>query len=68
MSKNSYEENRIAEAKEKLACHIADPRDAKSSGAHDDGDSAAQKNRDAQNDFIDETGKVLLTRMTAAGG
>lgn len=68
MSKKDYDENQIAEAREKLACHIGDPGSAKDLSRQNDSDPAAEKNKNAQDDFIDETGKVLLTRMTAAGG
>ena len=79
---NKIDEKKIAEAKEKLACHILPPGEhpegaaadspwlkAMSDAASDSGSpesSAAASG--AQTDFIDENGKVLLTRMTAAGG
>ena len=68
MSKQSYDDNKIAEAKEKLACHIGDPGSAAHVDTQDDRAASQEKKKEAQADFIDETGKVLLTRMTAAGG
>ena len=56
------DEKKLAEAKEKLACHISPPGERKASS-----ESSAVAGG-PQTDFIDENGKVLLTRMTAAGG
>ena len=57
------DEKKLKEAKEKLACKIepATYGDGSYSGAssHVSGGQA---------DFIDPTGKVLLTQMTSAGG
>ena len=68
MDKSNYDENKIAEAREKLACHIMPPGShgsANSSGS--DAEASADKGG-SQTDFIDENGKVLLTQMTTAGG
>ena len=82
MDKHAIDEKILAEAKEKLACHILPP------GAHADADaqaspwqkamSEAAKEADpsgdscgssgSQADFMDENGNVFLTRMTTAGG
>ena len=60
MSTN-YDEKKIAEAKEKLACHIAPPGAATSHGS-------AQADPLEPESFISDKGEVLLTRMTAADG
>lgn len=57
------DEKTLKEAKEKLACKI-EPA-AYSDGSAADGSSCAPA---GQADFIDSTGKVLLTQMTSAGG
>lgn len=73
---NTIDEKKLAEAMEKLACHIMPP------GQHDDSadspwmkamadaekGSAPSEISDAADDFIDPDGNVLLTRMTTAGG
>lgn len=53
----------LQEAKEKLACKIEPATYADGSAAG--GSSCAAG---GQSDFIDSSGKVLLTRMTSAGG
>ena len=68
------DEKKLAEAKEKLACKIepaafmdaSQQASAAQSAASASAAPAAQSGPQA--DFIDENGKVLLTRMTAAGG
>ena len=58
---NNIDEKKIAEAKEKLACHIAPPGVAHS-------DAGASSASAAPENFIGDKGEVFLTRMTAAGG
>jgi hypothetical protein len=65
MSNDKISEQKINEAKEKLACHIQPPK-PKSSPETKAVSCAGTPIREA--DFIDENGKVLLTRMTSAGG
>ena len=58
-------DEKLKEAKEKLACHIEPPKqkaERSSQPASSCSTSAAEA------DFIDENGNVLLTRMTSAGG
>ena len=57
------DEKTLKEAKEKLACKI-EP------AAYGDGNSSGVSSHASggQADFIDSTGKVLLTQMTSAGG
>ena len=62
---NEIDEKKLKEAKEKLACHIEPPKKTESSGAQSASSCGVSG---AQTDFIDENGKVLLTRMTSAGG
>ena len=62
MGKDIYEKT-LKEAKEKLACKI-EPA-AYGDGSLLGGSSHASG---GQADFIDSTGKVLLTQMTSAGG
>ena len=57
MSSN-IDEKKLAKAKSELACHIQAPDPSRALGGAGG----------PQADFIDENGKVLLTRMTAAGG
>ena len=57
------DEKTLREAKEKLACKI-EPA-AYGDGSLSGGPSHAPG---GQADFIDSTGKVLLTQMTSAGG
>jgi hypothetical protein len=65
MSNDFIDDQKIIEAKEKLACHIQPPK-PKSSSETKAVSCAGTPIREA--DFIDENGKVLLTRMTSAGG
>ncbi|MBR2675141.1 MAG: hypothetical protein IKE52_06820 [Mogibacterium sp.] len=59
MNNCKNDEKKIAEAKEKLSCHIA----------HDAHAASAASAAPAEPvDFIDEKGNILLTRMTDAGG
>lgn len=63
---NEISDEKLKEAKEKLACHIEPPeKKAESSGSQP---ASSCGSSGAQADFIDENGKVLLTRMTSAGG
>ncbi len=57
------DEKTLKEAKEKLACKI-EP------AAYGDGSASGSSSHASggQADLIDETGKVLLTQMTSAGG
>ena len=57
------DEKTLREAKEKLACKI-EP------ATYGDGSAAGGSSRASggQADFIDTTGKVMLTQMTSAGG
>ena len=81
MDNNTIDEKKLAEAKEKLACHILPPghhddapdspwmaamADAEKGSAPSDASNSASGG--AQTDFIDANGKVLLTQMTSAGG
>lgn len=68
MSNYKYDENVIAEAKEKLACHIEPPKAMPAGDAADRSAGESSSKGGDQTDFIDENGKVLLTQMTAAGG
>ena len=68
MSQGAKTKNKIDEAREKLACHIISPGSAGSEGSPAGGNNAPPDNEGAQADFIDENGKVLLTKMTSAGG
>ena len=63
MADSTIDERKIAEARQKLACHIAPPEHASS----DEGGPGGRASR-AQDDFLGEDGRVYLTRMTAAGG
>lgn len=68
MDKSNYDENKIAEAREMLACHIMPPG---SRGINNSSEESSEKSADKgglQTDYIDEKGKVLLTQMTTAGG
>ena len=61
------DQKKLAEAMEKLACHIEPPGHRQSEA--DTVQPASSCSADGPRaDFIDENGKVLLTRMTAAGG
>ena len=62
MSKE-IDEKTLKEAREKLACKI-EP------AAYSDGRVSGVSSRapEGQSDLIDDTGKVLLTQMTSAGG
>lgn len=60
---NNISEEKLREAKDKLACHIQPPGQA----AHTDG-SCGQDTAAAGESFIDPDGTVHLTRMTTAGG
>ena len=63
---SEIDEKKLKEAKEKLACDIEPPvKKAESSGSQA---ASSCGSSGAQADFIDENGKVLLTRMTSAGG
>lgn len=81
MDNNTIDEKKLAEAKEKLACHIMPP------GQHDDtpdspwmkamadaekesvpSDASNAASGGSQTDFITADGRVLLTQMTTAGG
>ena len=66
-NKTAVTEEKLIEAKEKLACHILPPG---THSAADTGTAATQTAMSAtgQRDFIDSTGRVLLTQMTTAGG
>jgi hypothetical protein len=82
MDNNTIDEKKLAEAKEKLACHIMPPghhddeasespwmkamADAERESASSDASNAAGSS--GTDDFIDPDGNVLLTRMTTAGG
>lgn len=57
------DEKTLKEAKEKLACKI-EPATYGDGGASGGSSHASG----GQADFIDTTGKVLLTQMTSAGG
>ena len=59
------DEKKLKEAKEKLACHIEPPHQRAGGGAQP---ASSCSSAGGQADFIDENGKVLLTRMTSAGG
>lgn len=66
-SGTEIDEKKLAEAMEKLACHIAPPKPK----ADDHADPQAVSHASSagvQEDFIDAEGRVRLTRMTAAGG
>ena len=63
---NAKDEKKLKEAKEKLACHIEPPKQKAESDGSQSASSCSISG--AQADFIDENGKVLLTRMTSAGG
>ncbi|MBR0399630.1 MAG: hypothetical protein IJH95_02280 [Mogibacterium sp.] len=58
---NKISEEKLKEAKEKLACHIQPPGQS----SHAAGSSAVTA---AEEPFIDPDGTVHLTRMTTAGG
>ena len=62
---NETDDKKLKEAKEKLACHIEPPKQKADSSARP---ASSCSISGAQADFIDENGKVLLTRMTSAGG
>ena len=62
---NEINEENLKEAKEKLACHIEPPGKKAESSAQSASSCSVPE---AQADFIDEHGNVLLTRMTSAGG
>ena len=64
---NEINEEKLAEAREKLACHIEPPKQHKAESESAQPASSCGISG-SQADFIDETGKVLLTRMTSAGG
>jgi len=63
---NEINEEKLKEAKEKLACHIRPPEHKSESSSSRTASSCGTSG--AQADFIDENGNVLLTRMTSAGG
>ena len=63
---NEISEEKLKEAKEKLACHIRPPEHKSENSSSQAASSCSSSG--AQADFIDENGKVLLTRMTSAGG
>ena len=65
MSDDTKTKNKIEEAREKLACHIKPPKSGDAGGEDPDASTGIGGE---QTDFIDESGKVLLTQMTAAGG
>ena len=62
---NEINDEKLKEAKEKLACHIEPPKH-KSESSSQTASSCSISGASA--DFIDENGNVLLTRMTSAGG
>ena len=61
------DDKKLKEAKEKLACHIEPPKQKAESAAEAQPASSCSISG-AQADFIDGDGRVLLTRMTSAGG
>ena len=63
---NELNEEKLKEAKEKLACHIRPPENKSENSSSQPASSCGSSG--AQADFIDENGNVLLTRMTSAGG
>ena len=63
MDNNTIDEKKLAEAKEKLACHIVPPSQRTESQSASHASSGG-----AQTNFIADDGRVLLTQMTAAGG
>ena len=63
MTDNKISSEKLAEAKEKLACHIKPPGHADNSGAGASGVISRP-----QNSFMDEAGRIYMTRMTDAGG
>ena len=65
-NKKEVDDKKITEAKEKLACHIEPPKQKAEGGSAQPASSCSISG--AQADFIDENGRVLLTRMTSAGG
>lgn len=67
MGKDKISDQKLNEAREKLACHIAPPKTSSEAGAGAKTVSCAGTPI-GEADFIDENGKVLLTRMTSAGG
>ncbi len=64
---NKIDEQKLKEAKEKLACHIEPPKPKTEDKPKSEVLSCAGSPV-GQADFIDENGKVLLTQMTSAGG
>ena len=62
---NDIDEKKLNEAKEKLACHIEPPKQKAETSTQP---ASSCSISGAQADFIDGNGKVLLTRMTSAGG
>ena len=64
----TIDEKKLAEAMEKLACHIEPPGHKTGGGGSGSDAGAACAAPDTGDDFIDQNGRVLLTRMTSAGG
>ena len=68
---NTIDENKLREAKEKLACKIEPTKYAYGTAAGNSlhaADTEIQKPQTAPDGFIGANGEVLLTRMTTAGG
>ena len=67
MSNTTIDEKKLAEAMEKLACHIEPPKQRAESDTDFQSASHAASGG-SQADFITDDGRVLLTQMTTAGG
>ena len=57
---NKIDDEKIKQAKAKLACHIEPPKKK--------APDSTEPPKQTAHDFIDPSGKVLLTQMTTAGG
>ena len=65
---SAINDEKLKEAREKLACHIEPPKQRVADSADSAQPASSCGISGAQADFIDDNGKVLLTRMTSAGG
>lgn len=67
---NMIDEKKLNEAKKKLACKIkpAEYVSMSAAGGVSNACDSMPGSRQVQPDYIDQNGKVLLTRMTSAGG